>query len=258
METHEPDKEFRLIGSRFTLRDTSKSLERRRSPFSLDIKADRRGREQFHLDHRVPVRVEVLETRRADRHLLLRISSGEIARTFLCGHDERHYFAAGVREEARTINDAMLTLQPEPLRDAATALGPDQRFSRHNAIFKRQGEWFFVRARGIRIDKRRALRNEPIRRGASKPHICQYLCKVGGKPVWFHPTHAPNGISQLEYGRLDRRLTRVDEWRLMTRDAVVYVKGSISHPDHSTLTLRGWHRVYVNGEVLSDELVFLD
>ena len=44
----------------------------------------------------------------------------------------------------------------------------------------------------------------------------------------------------------------------MVRNPEVYVKGAITHPDHATLVLRGWHRVYLNGEVLSQELGSID
>jgi hypothetical protein len=34
----------------------------------------------------------------------------------------------------------------------------------------------------------------------------------------------------------------------MRRDALVYVKGTIRHADHATITLNGWHRVVMNEE----------
>ena len=257
MGTHTTD-DFERIGSRLVVRDDSQSPPARRAPFGLDVRSDRRGREYFQLDHRVRVEVAVLDVRPTARHLLMTVTDGSMTRAFLCGHDERHYFAAGVDPNARDIDGAMLTLQPEPVRAVAAALPSHQRFTRHNPAFKRQGEWFFVRARGVWIDKCAALRNEPIRRGASKPHLCQYLRRLGGKAVWFHPRHAPNGIGTVQYRALDRGLRQADGWRQMARDAEVYVKGSVSHPDHRTLILHGWHRVYLNGEVLSEELVFLD
>src|SRR5256885_7205432 len=35
---------------------------------------------------------------------------------------------------------------------------------------------------------------------------------------------------------------------IMKRDATVYVRGKMSHPDHKTVTLIGWHRVLMNTE----------
>ena len=35
---------------------------------------------------------------------------------------------------------------------------------------------------------------------------------------------------------------------MTTRDATVHVRGAVSHPDHATITLAGWHRVRMNTE----------
>jgi hypothetical protein len=45
----------------------------------------------------------------------------------------------------------------------------------------------------------------------------------------------------------------------MTRDARVYAKGRITHRDHKTVILKGWHRVYLNNEVVDQRfMAFLD
>jgi len=261
MDSENIDHHFHRIGSRFVTRNLSKPklTPRSRALFSINIETDKRGREFFRFDHRVPVELQVLDTRPEQRHLLMAVSGGNITRTFLCGHDERHYFAAGVDERVRNLTDAMITLQPAPVREAAQALPFHERFTRANRAFKRQGEWFFVRARGVRLDKRTALKTQPLQRGRSKPHICQYLCRTGGQRLWFHPTHASGGISQEQYDACDRNKKKlVDGWRSVVRNPEVYVKGAITHPDHATLVLRGWHRVYLNGEVLSQELGSID
>ena len=72
----------------------------------------------------------------------------------------------------------------------------------------------------------------------------------------------PNGISWEEYrnwsrGNNDPRV----RWTTMRRDAGVYVRGRIRHPDHATVVLKGWHRVMPNTENNSAarrNLVFLD
>jgi hypothetical protein len=43
----------------------------------------------------------------------------------------------------------------------------------------------------------------------------------------------------------------------MKRDASVYVRGKMSHPDHETVTLNGWHRVLMNTESRSKAMRFL-
>jgi hypothetical protein len=50
-------------------------------------------------------------------------------------------------------------------------------------------------------------------------------------------------------------------WRVMRRDAGVYVCGKIRHPDHKTVKLNGWHRVVPNTESQAASmrhLAFLD
>ena len=259
MDTERIDNDFRKIGTRLRIRDRVKMTGRRMRarPFTIDILTNKSGREYFHLERRRPVEIEILDVQSDRRHLLLMVKSGDLTRKFLCGHDERHYFAAGVDEHARSVTDAMAKLQPDPVREAAEALPRDERYSRANGAYKRQGEWFFVPTAKV-IDKRLALRDEPIRRGRSKPHMCQYLVRSGGVNVMFHVQYAPNGIAEADYNKLSENKRKASGWEHRVRDPEVYVKGAISHPDHSTLMLRGWHRVYVNAEVLSEELAFLD
>jgi hypothetical protein len=47
----------------------------------------------------------------------------------------------------------------------------------------------------------------------------------------------------------------------MVRDPELYASGSVSHPDHATVVLRGWHRVLVNTEQQAQamrHLAFID
>ncbi len=73
----------------------------------------------------------------------------------------------------------------------------------------------------------------------------------------------PTGISPFDYYQLvaaDPEAGRVP-WRRMTRDAVVHVRGSVRHPDHKTIRLDGWHRVYLNRERFArhaPQIAFLD
>ena len=47
----------------------------------------------------------------------------------------------------------------------------------------------------------------------------------------------------------------------MMRNPTVYVKGRVTHADHATITLDGWHRVEMNTESKSQAMrhvAFLD
>jgi hypothetical protein len=104
------------------------------------------------------------------------------------------------------------------------------------------------------------LRNEPIRRGRGKAHICQQLYRVGGEQVYVNRRH-PNGLTIAEYRALDEQERNYGGWQRMVRDAKVYVMGAIRHPDHETIWLPDWHEVVMNTETESHAMAhvaFLD
>jgi hypothetical protein len=73
----------------------------------------------------------------------------------------------------------------------------------------------------------------------------------------------PTGISPARYEKLiaEDPAARGLGWRSMTRDAEVYVRGAVRHPDHKTVELDGWHRVYMNRERFARnalQVAFLD
>jgi len=104
-------------------------------------------------------------------------------------------------------------------------------------------QWFFVPEPSLVVDEKLVLRNEPLRRGAGKPHLAEQLYRTGGETVHVCAKH-PNGISEKEY----RQLLRVNPkfgrwgWRVMRRNP----RGTVRHSDHETITLSFWHRVVMN------------
>jgi hypothetical protein len=120
---------------------------------------------------------------------------------------------------------------------------------RKTDVFIRQGEWFFIPAADVQADAKLVLHREPIRRGRGKPHICEFLYRVGGTTVYVCNRH-PNGLTTDEYGKLLKQNPEATKWnwRTMQRDPVVFVQGKVSHPDHATIRLDGWHRVEMNTE----------
>lgn len=201
-------------------------------------------------------KLSVLDVQPEQRHLLLE------ARDFwrplgkslmLCGHDERNWFVAAIPEKAHatTVEEAKDALLPKAVKDAlGTAHFP--RFLHHtrrNRVFKRQGEWFFLPRPDMTV-KPVAL-NEPIRRGAARPHMCQEVYRLGGERVKFHPIHAPNGIMEGEFVALSFKKRQDTGWQNRYVDMKVFVRGTVTHPDHRTLTLPFWHEVIQNREVES-------
>lgn len=179
---------------------------------------------------------------------------------FLCGQDEGHWFVAAIPEDepVSTVAAAQIALKPQEvrLREEAKGVTRKEGFRRRNAAFIRQGEWFFLPAGEIETDSLRLLRNEPITRGnGGSPHWAEECYRTGGETVYVSRKH-PAGLTATEYIRLPEN-QRKNGFRMMKRDATVYVRGEISHRDHKTVFLSGWHRVLMNTENRSKAMRFL-
>ena len=217
----------------------------------IDIRRDRDG-EYFDLRRGTRTELNVLDVRPGDAHLLLMAREpGGVKNKFLCGHDERAWFVAAVPEDARAkdVQGAKDSLKPPEVWEAIRRFGVpgNRRDRRKTAGFVRQGEWFFLPRPELTVNNRLVLKNEPIRRGAGKPHLCQLVYRRGGEPVHVHPKY-PNGLSGAEFRKLPERERHEHSWRVMVRDAHVFAKGTVRHPDHQTIRLACWHQVVMNTE----------
>ncbi|MFH2007235.1 MAG: hypothetical protein ABI333_11660 [bacterium] len=254
-------KKFDRMGARLeVLRELTRGA--RREGLSIDvIEAGPRG-DSFAIAVETDVELQVLDCQPRLRHLLLmakRADSGALIGKYLCGHDERHWFVAGVGREATNVRTAVESLKPDAVRQEQKRVRPKRRNRRHNPAFVRQGEWFFLPAPDFDPGGRQVLSDEPLVRGQGKPHRAQHLVRYGGRQVYVTQRH-PNGLSEAAYRRLlaQNPAARGWGWRVMVRDPQVYVKGAIRHPDHKTVMLQHWYRVLVNEEVFTQSVAFLD
>ena len=238
--------------------------------FAMDIRRDDSG--QF-FELRVPthlsesLEISVMQALPEERHLLLAVRKTEGKSQldrFLCGHDEREWFVAAVPGGASSVRQAMDALQPEGVREALARshVSSRKRYSRKNRAFRRQGEWFFVPEPSFVADEKLVLRNEPLRRGAGKPHMVEELYRTGGETVHVCSRH-PNGVAPKEYRSILQRNSDATRWgwQVMRRNPGVYARGKVSHSDHETITLPFWHRVSMNTETQSRTMArvaFLD
>lgn len=238
--------------------------------YAVDIQRDRNG-EFFEL--RVPTHLSqsleatVVQTEPKQRHLLLlmrKLANKPQLDRFLCGHDEREWFVAAVPGGATSVRQAMDALRPREVRDALTRnhVSSRKRYSRKNRAFRRQGEWFFVPEPSLVVDEKLVLRNEPLRRGGGKPHLVEQLLRSGGETVHVCRKH-PNGVTPDEYHSILRLTPDAARWgwQVMRRNPGVYVRGTVRHSDHDTITLPLWHRVLMNTETQSRTMAnvaFLD
>lgn len=237
--------------------------------YELNIE-ERKNGERFILSIREDVadRYEFLplDKRPKQRHLLLlarHLDTGD-KRKFLCGHDERHWFVAGVPEGRGItgVRPAMDALKPDIAiaRQIRSGVKPKDWHRRRNGGFIRQGEWFFIPSPEFRLnDLRLILRNEPLRRGLGKPHTVAELYRTAGTVVYVS-RHSPNGITEDEYKALIQRRPKAGgwNWTIMRRDPIVYVRGAVRHEDHRTIELPFWHRVLLSNERNDRAVAFLD
>ena len=209
--------------------------------------------------------IKVVNVDAPGRHLLLQTEVDGVKSKFLCGHDERHWFVAAVPESAgaRDVRTAKEALKPTGVRIREDRAGVKARHRnrRRNKGSTRQGEWFFVPAPDLVVEGWRIRKNEPFSRGRGKSHHAQEAYRSGGEAVYVSRLR-PLGVTLADYARLrKRREFRGVSWTPMRRNANLYVRGRISHPDHATIILRGWHLVLMNTEGLARamaDVAFLD
>jgi hypothetical protein len=233
----------------------------------IDIGRDPAG-EYFDVQRGADVAVRILDVEPSDRHLVLqaKVPAGRGFReaTFLCGHDEYHWFVAAIPETAaaRTVQNAKDALKPRAVWQEMTArkVPMADRNLRRTAAFVRQGEWFFLPRPELQVQDSSILRREPIRRGAGKPHLCEELIRSGGEKVFVCQRH-PNGLTEDQFWRLAEAERNRHRWRTMQRGALAYARGYVRHPDHDTVRLECWHEIVPNTETQASamrEVAFLD
>ncbi|MBE0542418.1 MAG: hypothetical protein IH623_13710 [Verrucomicrobia bacterium] len=276
MNANHIESKFAAMGARLKVREiASRWRQGDRSwiepkDFAMDLRRDSNG--QF-FELRVPTHlsesldVAVIQAEPKQRHLLLAVRQvGTDAKLdrFLCGHDEREWFVAAVPGGASSVRQAMDALQPQDVRAALTRnhVSSRKRYARKNRAFRRQGEWFFVPEPSFVVDEKLILCNEPLRRGAGKPHLVEELFRSGGETVHVCRRH-PNGVTPDEYRSILRRNPDAARWgwQVMRRNPGVYARGTVRHSDHATITLPFWHRVIMNTETQSRTMAlvaFLD
>ena len=272
MNTEDILNKFESIGARVkvTKRSSTVTFASPPLPVTFNINTDKKGEFFTVAVDGAPedVKLDVIDSAPDLRHLLLMLKDKKEKIKYLCGHDERHWFVASLplNNSVKTVEDAIESLKPGAVVEAlsknkvkAKHLGnlKGTRY-RRNKAFLRQGEWFFIPT-DREIPEKYVLRNEPIRRGRGKPHMCEFLYREGGRDVYVHRIHAPNGVTPDEYKRMIKE-PNVSEhsWSLMKADAAVFVKGNIKHPDHSTVYLDKWCRVFPNRESMAKNVAFLD
>lgn len=242
------ERQFAKMGARAKIREVNG-----RADYVLNVQRDKKG--EFYdigLKPDAACELQVINIDPDDRHMVVLFKNDEgIKDRYLCGHDERSWFVAAVPGGANTVWEAKEALKPPAARESQDRkrVRKTKRNKRHNEGYLRQGEWFFVPAPDLVVDEKLVIRNEPIRRGRGKAHMVEEVYRRNGETVYVNREH-PNGISAKAYQKLltnDPSQTSKG-WRQMTRNAEVYGRGKVSHSDHATIELPGWHRIMPNTE----------
>jgi len=252
--------------------------------FNVDVGIDKHG-EYFDINISKDVSLDVVNIDANDRHLLLNAkipTNNPFAKPdnikALCGHDERHWFSSQVRSEVSSVKLAKEALKPPEVISSQKNKGVKSKKwnKRKNDGFIRQGEWFLVANNSLDVNPDLILPKEPLilagRRAGAKPHIAQFAYRTGGETVYVATAKISENVNREDFRRASSGLTtkeRIDfikkfpeakkwGWRPMVRNPELFIKGTLRHPDHKTIKLKTWHRVFVNGEIRDKNVVFLD
>jgi len=263
------EKRFAEMGARVKVHTPRRGFWNRRGQegeVRIDILKDKKG-EFFDITTLNKENLQVIEVRPDDRHLLLMNRKDDRGKMdsvdkFLCGHDERSWFVAGVpRIGVSNVQTAKDSLKPQEVRasEDTKKIKKKNRGKRKNKGSIRQGEWFFIPVSNLDTSKGIVEKDEPLQRGRSRAHMAEWLCRIGGTPVRVCSEY-PNGITESEYKKLLETEPEAKKhyWQHMTRDAEVFVKGKITAHDHKALVLSDWHSVVPNNEKGSASVAFLD
>ena len=259
----------RGVGGRFV----SAGFETKDAPTTLDIK---RGR--FEIAAGTNSNIQVIDMDEHGRHLLLsvidKIGRNRSTNKFLCGHDERNWFVAGVpltfsmggRPRAVTsVYEAKQALKPKELVTKEAIARPKAKamHNRHRRLegfgkLHRQGEFFFIPAPGFSplvkgIDV--TIRKERLARGGN-PHIADQLVRMGGRQVYtlFGTIYEKKDFERFQKLHPDKAKFARSEMV----EPKVYVRGKITHPEHATVDLgTQWHQVMISNETRKNVL-FVD
>ena len=150
-------------------------------------------------------------------------------RHFLMGKDERQLFICQLPTLAKTIQEAFQSLKHPTV---ILAEGKNK-----NVI--RQGEWFFINATGLEMEKIKLLLSSnkiDIKHNQNIGAIVADRAFVQGNP------HTADEIVVIPAKMIIRGFTPA-------RENEIFVRGCVRHHDHKTIVCGNWRKVLRNTEV---------
>lgn len=159
------------------------------------------------------------------------------SRKYLMGMDEKHLFVCQIPEKGRVVNkvaEAHRDLKPKETRGTKE---------------KRQGEFFF-----LEVDNKEINEIDEKIKCLAKDKLGREIFRAKNKSLNTIMKKLEKGAGSGAYnfhndGLGPRGNPHIAENILVKDKEKIYVKGKIRHPEHSTINLLTWHRVYKNAEV---------
>ncbi len=117
-----------------------------------------------------------------------------------------------------------------------------------NENYLRHGEWLFVPSPGLVVEASRIRRHAAFRHEAP---VVEELYRTGGEAVYASATQR-RVLTVPQYRTLLRQRPAAvrEDWRIVQRDVAAFGRGAVRCAWHGAITLRGWHRILRNSEVL--------
>lgn len=279
MDTSVLEQRMKELGARVIINNNN-MLRKDQAPITMNVRTDNKG-EHFVMNvnqHKKEngIDLQVLDFSKPLIQMLVMVKEpiirdGKIVdyrnNKLLCGHDERHWYVASVKEEAVNIKSAFESLKPAPVLEVQKKkrLRANKRNKRHNPAFKRQGEWFFIPIDfEPEYNPYEIHRNEPIQRVGGSPHRVEEVLRYGGEKVYVYL--GKKVYSEKEYEafmktnpmNVSSRPIRQSDFVIRYRNARVLGRGTVRHRDHKTLHLKGWHEIHLSTESRTNVNSFLD
>lgn len=267
-------KKFSEMGSRLTIRKGTNLVSSR--VIAINVVADKLGEHFTMTIHpsvdETKIDIQVLDMDKKLRQMLLLIvhyyhptnrleleeirnPTRKVTERLLLGHDEMHWFVSGVTM-SKTIKEAFENLRPRAVTLSMHKSGVRDKDWRRRKTkgFIRQGEWFFVPVNYQEDKNTIILKNEPIQRPGSTAHIVEEAIRIGGRGTVY--VIGSEVITEHQFKSLSLAERSMYHGRVI--GARLFARGKVTHRDHHTIFLKGWHEVYLSRESTSSSNAFID
>ena len=226
-------------------------LNEGRKPPAVGYRIDAQGsngrNERFVIDLNDNIELVPLDTNVREEGVLILIrdrAENQNLAKLLLGHDERQLFVAAAPLRAKTVLEVKEELKPAIVRrvERQADVRAKKKHKHRNEARVRQGDFFFIPTEDS-VDETLLQKNQPLRRGRGNAHMLEEAVEIGGEAGY---ESGGRFIRIREYNRLDDRSKEL--YRQTRRNARIYARGKVRHPEHRTIVLKGWHLVVPNTE----------